>query len=177
MIYELENGYFVRALQKQDADGIYPLWFEDQDVCRYNRHGKFPKSREYFLDYIASLNREERVVWAVCHQVDGHIGNIALENISFIDRSAEFAIIMGAREHWGKGVAKCAGRTLIKHGFEKLNLFRICCGTAASNKGMCNLAVSLGMQQEGIRRKAFYLDGQWQDTIEFGLLRDEYPYF
>lgn len=173
MIYDLDDGYFVRALQMEDADGPYPSWFEDQEVCKYNRHGKYPKNRKYFFDYIASLNREDSVVWAICHSRDGHIGNVALESISVLNRSAEFAIIIGARDHWGKGAARRAGHALVSHGFDKLNLHRIGCGTAAGNMGMRQLALSLGMQQEGIRRQALFLDGSWEDVIEFGVLRDE----
>lgn len=177
MIYDIADGYFVRALKMEDLDGPYPSWFEDQEVCKYNRHGKFPKNRKYFVDYILSLNREDSVVWAICHNRDGHIGNIALEGISLLNRSADFVIIMGEREHWGKGVGRSAGHALLAHSFDKLNLYRIGCGTAAGNVGMRQLALSLGMQQEGIRRKALFLDGDWQDVIEFGVLRDEYRRF
>lgn len=174
MIYEIDQYYYVRALQLEDADGPYPLWFQDQDVCKYNRHGKFPKSRAYFHDYIASLNNEQNVVWAICHKNDGHIGNIALENIGAINRSAEFAIIMGDRRHWGKGIARQAGRVLVKHGFRKLNLHRISCGTAEDNISMKNLALSLGMKQEGVRREALFLDGRWVNVVEFGMLRSDF---
>lgn len=174
MIYQLDPSYYVRPLRQEDLDGPYPSWFEDQEVCQYNRHGKFPKNQSYFRTYIDDSNREDRIVWAICHGEDGHIGNIALEGLSLINRSGEFAIIMGDRRHWGRGVATMAGRTLLRHGFLKLNLHRIVCGTAATNMGMRSLALALGMQQEGVRRESLFLEGAWVDMVEFGILRSEY---
>lgn len=174
MIYSLNDNYYVRSLREEDLDGAYPSWFEDQEVCRFNSHGKFFKNRKYFEDYVEMLNSADRIVWAICHQADGHIGNISLQEISFVDRAAEFAILLGDKRHWGKGVGLVAGKRLFSHGFDKLNLERIYCGTAATNVAMRKLALSIGMQMEGTRRQHFFLDGERVDMIEYGILRSEF---
>jgi RimJ/RimL family protein N-acetyltransferase len=174
MIYQLNSDYFVRALRASDLDGPYPSWFEDQEVCKYNSHGKFARNSDWFKAFYESANAPDRVVWAVCHSKDGHIGNISLQDISLINRNAEFAILIGDRRHHGRGVGKIAGDALLKHGFNKLSLERIYCGTAATNTGMRKLAASLGMVEEGCRRKHLFLDGEWVDMVEFGILKDEF---
>lgn len=174
MIYELSEGYFVRPLADEDVEGGYPSWFEDQEVCRYNAHGKFFKTKAYFREYLNGLNREDRVVWAICHVTDGHIGNVSLQEISMINRTAEFAIILGDKRHWGKGVGLLAARKLFEHGFNKLNLERICCGTASTNEGMKKLALAMGMLLEGTRRKHLFLEGFRVDVLEYGILRAEF---
>ena len=174
MIYDLKNGYYVRNLLKKDLDGPYMSWFEDQDVCKFNSHGKFFKNENWFETFFNNLNLEEQLVWAICHIDDGHIGNITLQNISFINRNAEYAIIIGNRNHWLKSVALNASLALLRHGFEKLNLERIYCGTAATNIGMHKLALKLGMTEEGHRRKHFFLNGEWVDLLEFGVLREDF---
>jgi ribosomal-protein-alanine N-acetyltransferase len=174
VIYDLGNDYYVRGLEASDVAGPYPTWFSDQEVCRFNSHGKFAKTLEYFQEYVRGLNREDKLVWAVCHNADGHVGNISLQSISFINRSAELAIILGDRRHWGKGVGARAGLRLLEHGFAKLNLHRIYCGTAATNVGMQKLAAALHMKLEGTRRSHLFLEGQWVDVLEYGVLRDEF---
>ncbi|WP_419902617.1 GNAT family N-acetyltransferase [Kiloniella sp.] len=174
MIYQLPNDYYVRALRESDLGNAYPAWFEDQKATRYNSHGKFPKTQNWFQEFYEGLNREDRVVWAVCHKADGHIGNVSLQGLSFVNRNAEFAILIGDRRHWGKSLGLDVGRTLFRHGFLKLNLTRIYCGTAENNFGMKKLAQKLGMQEEGRRRKHLFLDGEWVDMLEFGVLRDEF---
>lgn len=174
MIYQLSKDYFVRPLAESDLDGAYPGWFEDQDVCRYNSHGKFFKTKAYFKEYLNELDRQDRVVWAVCHHKDGHIGNASLQQISLINRTAEFAILLGEPGHWGKGVGLLAGRKLLEHGFDKLNLERIYCGAAATNEGMKKLAGAMGMTLEGTRRQHFFLEGSRVDMLEYGILRAEF---
>ena len=174
MIYELSKDYFVRPLVEDDLDGAYPGWFEDQDVCQYNSHGKHFKTKTYFREYFNELNLEDRVVWAICHTEDGHIGNVSLQNISWIHRTAEFAILLGDKRHWGKTVGMMAGRKLLEHGFNKLNLERIYCGTATTNEGMKKLASAIGMSLEGTRRQHFFLEGSRVDMLEYGILRVEF---
>ncbi|APB34505.1 GCN5-ike N-acetyltransferase [Gloeomargarita lithophora Alchichica-D10] len=173
MIYTLNDQYYVRPLRLSDLEGDYPFWFEDQEVCQFNSHGKFFKTIDYFRQYIETINLENKVVWAICHQADGHIGNIALQNISIINRNAEFAIMIGNKKHWGKGIGKMSGLKLIQHGLYKLNLERIYCGTADTNIGMKSLAISLGMVEEGRRRKHLFFNGKWVDLVEYGLLRED----
>ena len=174
MIYQLSKDYFLRSLAAEDLNGPYPSWFEDQEVCRYNSHGKFFKSRSYFETYLSQLDHEDRVVLAICHAADGHIGNVSLQDISLINRTAEFAILLGDKRHWGKGVGSLAGRAIISHGFKKLNLERIHCGTASTNAGMQKLAKALGMALEGTRRQHLFLDGARVDLLEYGILRSEF---
>lgn len=174
MIYQLTDGYYVRPLAEDDINGPYPTWFEDQEVCRYNSHGKLFKNKAYFKDYLSELHRDDRMVWAICHVDDGHIGNASLQNISQINRTAEFAIILGDKRHWGKGLGHLVLRQLFEHGFHKLNLDRIYCGLAAPNEGMKRLAVSLGMTLEGNRRQHLFIEGRRVDMLEYGILRAEF---
>lgn len=166
----------VRGLSREDLQGNYPHWFNDMEVCRHNSHGVYPKSMEELAAFIDSLRSDRsKIVWAVIEKESGrHIGNVSLQNINFINRNAEFAVLMGEKAYWGKGIAHEAARLLVLHGFNKLNLHRVYCGTAASNSGMQRLADSLHMSREGVRRQALYLDGEYIDVWEYGVLRDDF---
>jgi RimJ/RimL family protein N-acetyltransferase len=176
MIYALSEDYYVRKLITDDLDGPYTFWFDDQIVCQFNSHGKFFKSKLHYKNFIDNLDDEKNIVWAICHKQDGHIGNIGLHQISSINRTAEFAIVIGNREHWGKKVGFLAGKSLLFHAFFKLNLERVYCGTASENHGMKRLALSLGMKHEGTRRSHFFLDNSRVDMEEFGILKAEFSY-
>ena len=174
MIYRLNDFYYVRTLLEADLDGSYPLWFEDQEVCLHNSHGKFFKTRSQLSEFVMNANRQDRIVWAICHVEDGHVGNIALENLSFVNRDADLGVLIGDKRHWGRGVASEAAKKILYHGFNKLNLRRIHCQAAESNRAMLSVARKLGMIEEGRRRQAVYVNGGWQDIIEFGILLDEF---
>jgi len=174
MIYETDRLYF-RGLCKADIDGPYLHWFNDQEVCRFNSHGRFPSTRKKMQMYIDMLQTSEsHLVWAVIEKgSDNHIGNIALQTIDRVNRSAEFAIVMGDKSCWGKGYALESAKTIIDHGFRKLGLHRVYCGTSENNLGMIKLAGRLGMRQEGVRCEALFENGSFVNAVEFGLLKGD----
>ena len=168
---------YLRSLAPEDAEESYPHWLNDPEVCKYNSHYKFPYTRERALDYIRHANSTKNalILAVVDKSNDRHIGNVALQEIDYISRNAEFAIIIGDKEYWGKGFGSEAASLIIDHGFRELNLHRIYCGTSEKNIGMQNLAMKIGMKQEGRRRQAILTDGELVDLIEYGVLRDEFP--
>lgn len=172
VIYETDK-IKVRGLCSEDIDGPYLHWFDDQEVCQFNSHGRFPSTRKKMLTYIDMLQTSDvNLVWAVIDkQREVHIGNVSLLSIDRHNRTAEFAIIMGDKETWGKGYALEASNLIINHGFKKLGLHRVFCGTSENNTGMIKLAAKLNMSQEGIRREALFENGHFVDIVEFGLLK------
>lgn len=167
----------LRPLAPADADGNYVNWLNDSEVCQYNSHHVFPYNRELAIKYIEDKQASKKdLVLAISTKGKGakHIGNVALQNIDYVSRSAEYAIILGEKNFWGKGIAKEASALIIRHGFNALNLRRINCGTSGKNIPMQKLAAYLGMRKEGRRKEALYKNGEYVDIIEYGLLRKNF---
>jgi RimJ/RimL family protein N-acetyltransferase len=166
----------VRPLTIADIQGGYGRWFNDPEVCRFNQHGIYPMTTATLEKYVHALEGDQtRIVWAICDVTnERHIGNVSLQSINLVHRNAEYAIIVGEKDYWGKGFSYQASCFLLKHGFERLNLHRIYCGTAAGNLGMKKLAMALKMKEEGIRRDAMLFNGHYVDCHEFGVLRHEF---
>ncbi|MDD3342349.1 MAG: GNAT family protein [Sulfurospirillaceae bacterium] len=163
---------YLRPLHVNDAERNYPSWLNDYEVCRYNSHGDTLYTKEMALSYIQNVqNNPTCKVFAICDKAsDKHIGNIALQAISTKNQSAEFAILLGDKAFWGKGLSKEAGKLLLKYGFEILKLHRIYCGTSEANTPMQRLALSLGMKLEGRRKEALFKDGTFYDILEYGIV-------
>ena len=166
----------LRSLLPADLEGAYFRWFNDSEVCRHNSHGRFPNSLARMQAYVDEVSRSRsQLVLAIMENSSGrHVGNIALQNIQWIDRTAEYAIVLGERDTWGKGFAKEASDLILRHGFLELNLHRIYCGTSADNLAMQKLAKHMGMEEGGRRREAVYKAGKHQDVLEYGILRSEF---
>jgi len=167
---------YLRPLVESDCDGPYPSWFNDLETCRGNSHHIFPYTPEAAREYVRQSNTvKDKLVLAIIRSKDNaHIGNIALDNINYINRTAELSVIIGDKSCWNKGYGKQAARLICDHGFLALNLNRVACGTFEDNVGMRKLAECLGMAEEGRRRKAVYKLGRYVDIIEYGMLRSEY---
>lgn len=163
---------YLRPIEMSDADGAYPSWLNDPDVCRYNSHGDTVYTREMAQSYIKSvIDNPNMVVLAICLREDErHVGNIALQQISLKNCNAELAILIGDPSVYGKGIGYEAGRLLVDYAFGTLKLHRLYCGTHSENIGMQKLALKLGMSEEGRRREALWKNGIFADIVEYGLL-------
>ena len=166
----------LRPLSLLDVDQNYVNWLNDPEVCEFNSHHVFPYTLALAKEYVEKVqtSRSDLVLAIVAIDSGKHIGNIALQNIHAVNRSAEYAIVLGDKAYWGKGVGKEASMLILKHGFETLNLHRIACGTSSANIPMQKLAAKLGFKEEGRRMQAMYKNGAFVDVIEYGLLREDY---
>jgi len=188
-LYETEKLY-VRPFEKSDLTEQYRSWFHDVDITRHNSHGLFPYTKEQMNKFLAQLESSDDIVWAVIAKPessteeykqafpearkDFHIGNIALQRINWINRSAEFACVFGEKAYWSKGFCTEAARLLFDHGFNRLNLHRIFTGTAATNIGMQKVALKLGMKEEGIFKDGTFLEGKYVNILAYGILKNEW---
>lgn len=168
------NTIYLRGLEEKDIEGPWFQWFNDAEVCKYNSHAVFPNSVAAMKDFLARTKAsKEEVVFAICDKkTDKHVGNVAWQKIDPLARSAEFAIVIGDREAWGKGVGAEAGKLMVEYAVSKLNLRRLHCGTHAENKAMRKLALKMGMREEGVRKEAGFKDGRYHDIVLFGMVRD-----
>jgi ribosomal-protein-alanine N-acetyltransferase len=166
---------YLRALSVADLDGGYVDWLNDAEVSAHNSHHVFPYSVEEARAHIADMQDLKRnlVLAMVAKDTEKHIGNISLQSIDYISHTAEYAIMVGDKEYWGKGIASEASRLILAHGFNALNLHRIYCGTSSTNEAMQKLALALGFTQEGVRREAMFKAGGYVDIIEYGMLVGE----
>ncbi|MEO6054543.1 MAG: GNAT family protein [Chthoniobacterales bacterium] len=166
----------LRPLTEADVDGDYALWLNDPEICAQNSHATFPMSQENLRSFVTQASQSKTQVTLAIELKDGnrHIGNISLQSIQWIARNAELAILIGAKDCWGKGYGAEAATAIVEYGFQRLGLHRIHCGTYSGNAGMANVAAKLGFKEEGLRRQAAFKDGTFLDVIEYGLLADEF---
>ena len=165
----------LRPLSLEDVNDTYVGWLNDAEVCAYNSHHVYPYTRELAIEYVTRVRsqKSDLVLAVIAKDTKKHIGNISLQNMNPVNRSAEFAILMGDKDSWGKGIGTEAAKLIVKHGFEQLNLHRIYCGTSEENIAMQKLAASLGFKEEGRSRQEMFKNGSFRDVIRYGLLRDE----
>lgn len=168
---------YLRGLEEADLGGDYFQWFNDAETCAFNSHARFPNTAQAMQDYFRRTqgSRSEIVFAVVLKAKDRHVGNVALQEVDWIARSAAFSILIGARNLHGKGIGREAALLVRDYAFARLNLRRLHCGTHAGNQGMRALALAMGMREEGRRVQAMYKNGAYHDIIEYGMLRPETP--
>jgi len=91
----------LRALREDDLNDNYLQWLNDEEVCRFNSHAVFPNTEQKMKAYFAGVqNSQNQVVLAIIDQENTkHIGNVSLQNINWVSRNAEFAILLGEKNY------------------------------------------------------------------------------
>jgi RimJ/RimL family protein N-acetyltransferase len=163
----------LRPLVAADATREYLGWLNDPAVLRYRAPKAFPTTMPQLRAWIASLPARGDLVLAIrTRRGDRHVGNIALNTILWIHRSAELSVMLGAQDARGRGLGREAISLLTDHGFGSMGLNRI---WAESPNPAFNRAVrSLGWRKEGVKREALLVDGVLADADCWSILAREW---
>ena len=170
------TSIYLSPLTEEDVTPQYISWLNDKDVCRENSHATFPNTRERTIDYVRSVtgSKSEVVLGIRWKKNDRHVGNISLQKINWVSRSAELAIILGDKGYWNKGIGTEAYSLMIDYAFSTLNLNRVSSAQTVRNKGMIAVCEKCGMKREGILRQILYKEGEYADAVIYSILRAEY---
>jgi RimJ/RimL family protein N-acetyltransferase len=78
------------------------------------------------------------------------------------------------RAWWGHGYGREAVRRVVEFGFTSLELHRLEADVDPRNASSIQALEGLGFQREGYQRQRYFLDGELQDAVLYGLLRPEW---
>ena len=146
-----------------------------------------PNHRKYYREYRES-NIEDQITWYenimmkdpswhhfVVKPINSNkiIGVVFLNHIHPVYKTGEFGITLGDPEYRGKGYGRDMLETLIKYGFEELNLNRIWCEVYSNNDSM-HLYRKIGFKDEGVLRQHVFKNGEYLDSYVLGMLKTEY---
>ncbi len=185
MIYKKDNIIlrpFTDFFVWDDVESTnYIEWFEKPEIVELTSHGILPKTRESFEEYVKGNDGISYLVYSIyiesgkiTNQYYRHIGNIALQQINWINRSAELAIIIGEKEYHRKGIATFAVKCMVYHAFMKMGLHRVWSGTSCKNIGMQKVFNKCGFEKEGVFREAKFHCGDFVDIYEYAILDFEF---
>jgi [ribosomal protein S5]-alanine N-acetyltransferase len=100
------------------------------------------------------------------------IGCAGLRDIDHEHLQAELGFWIG-REWWGQGYAREAAAAVIRFGFERLGMNRICAHHMARNPAAGQVLIHAGMQREGLLRERVRKWGVYEDVVLYAILRED----
>jgi len=103
-----------------------------------------------------------------------YIGDCGLMGLQDPHRSAELGIVIGDRSYWGRGYGREAVHLLLHYGFHYLGLRRVVLTTHARNLRAIRCYLACGFVEEGRARKAVWVEGEYLDAVNMGILREEF---
>ncbi|MBN2152312.1 MAG: GNAT family N-acetyltransferase [Candidatus Lokiarchaeota archaeon] len=101
------------------------------------------------------------------------IGQCAIR-LDWKNRVGNLGMVIGEKEHWGKGFGTEAMRLLVDYGFGTLGMNRMELETFDFNERAIKAFSKVGFKEEGRRRQAHYIDGRFNDVVFMGLIQGEW---
>lgn len=167
----------LRAVEKDDLP-LFVRWLNDREVYRslLIRSPLSLASEEKWYENMLARPPAQHPLVIEIESLSGWqpIGTCSFHEIDWLNRSAEFGIMLGEKSEWGKGWGRKAVRLLVHHGFANLNLNRIYLYVFASNERAIRAYQAAGFTTEGRLRQDIFQNGQYIDALVMGMLRSEW---
>ena len=169
----------LREYVSTDATAIHK-WWNDQETtlwmgARFRRPSTL-KERTDSLESIISRPPEDSVYFAIADKTtSAYIGGIDLTSIDWIDRHGVLSIVIGDLANRNKGYGGEAIGLLLKHAFGNMKLHKVELNVSAKNEQALRCYLKAGFQIEGRKRDHSFVDGEYCDEIQMGILESEFP--
>ena len=164
----------LRALTGDDLPQLVKL-HNDAEVKTLAAMHQFPvspESEKAWLDSILMDKSNTKAYFGIEETATNQLAGICfLQNINWVDRYAWFGIAI-LSEHQGKGFGKEALDLIVQHGFEALNLQKICLYVLAANSAAISLYQRKGFVTEGLLKNHCNLKGKPCDLLIMSLFRE-----
>lgn len=165
----------LRELSKSDLSEINK-WRNDHGVTDLLGNNFLYIANEvdekWYENYLQ--NREQNKRLAIVDLDSNIIGTIQLTGIHAVNRTAEYSVMIGDKDYWGKGVGFIASQQILKHGFDDLNLNRIYLTVLKNNERAIRLYKKLGFKEEGIQQESIFKNGLFQDLVFMAILKKDF---
>jgi RimJ/RimL family protein N-acetyltransferase len=169
------ENFLLRTLEKEDLP-LKVRWINDPQV-HVHLHYEIPlglaKTEYWYQDAIADNTRRDFIIET---NQSVPVGITGLIGIDYLHRTAEFYVLVGETQYWGKGIGTGAGALLINWAFNWLDLHKIWATADSENVASIKMLKKIGFKEEAILRQERRSAGKWVDVIRVGLLRSEFNF-
>lgn len=171
--YEGERIYF-RPIEPGD-EPLCRRWINDPRVWRTLSH-RTPVNECREREWIEGHGKRDTdvICGIVARDGDRLVGSCGLHQISPVDHSAVYGLMIGEVEAQNQGYGSEATRLMVQLGFEEFNLHRIELCVYDFNPRAIRVYEKAGFVREGIRRQAVWRGSQYRDVLIYGILREEW---
>lgn len=131
-----------------------------------------PITRSQEEEWIDELGEGDDVNLLVCDDGDP-VGTVGLNGFGGTAGSAEVGYWMHPDFH-GNGYATAAVELLVGYGFDERRLHRVMAKVFDFNDASKRVLEKVGFVEEGVKREAAFVGGEYVDVVLYGLLEDEW---
>lgn len=151
----------------RELSATYQRWFHDFDVLTtYATDGLRPLTRAVEGERYELPSRHDHLSFTVYEKEAWRpIGLTNLYDVDRFNRTAQFGIVIGEKEFWGKGHGVEATRLVLDYGFAGLGLNSILLAVFGFNEQAIGAYIQAGFRAVGRWREAHRFAGHSYDVI------------
>jgi RimJ/RimL family protein N-acetyltransferase len=168
----------LRAVERSDLPR-YVEWFSDPAVSE-NLSMQSPMGlaqEERWFEENLTLPAEQQAMAIDAKTGRGkweHIGGTGFHLLDKRNRLAECGIVIGNKKYWNRGYGTDALLTLLRYGFETVNLNCIQLRVFEFNVRAMHVYEKIGFAAEGVQREAHFYRGRYWNLHFYSILRREW---
>lgn len=163
----------LRDLKISDIDYMREF-VENDEISKNFVFTRYPYSKEKMISFIkSSWEDKKNVHYAITDENDNYIGTVSLKNINYIDKNAEYAIVI-RKKYWGQKIALKATDKILFYGFNTLNLEKIYLNVLSNNVRAINFYEKYGFKKEGVFKNHIYYFGKYVDMIWYAFFKNDF---
>jgi RimJ/RimL family protein N-acetyltransferase len=175
-IVNIEGEQIALGPARRDLLPLYQRWANDFEVTRTTGLAARVMTLEAEEAWLAAISSgESNVAFTIYERATWRpIGLCGLHDLDLRHRTAEFGLMIGAKECWGRGYGTEVSRLTLDYGFNVIGLHNIMLRVFASNGRAIRAYQRVGFREVGRRREAHRLGGRVQDVIWMDCLATEF---
>jgi RimJ/RimL family protein N-acetyltransferase len=165
----------LRALEERDIVHL-ERWWTDPEWQQLQQATVRPRPEGATGDLFRrwSRNDEPGAAGFSIQSLQGEfVGHVSLWGAALPVRAAALSIVIGPN-HVGTGFGPDAVRIMVRYGFLAMGLNRIELSVWAFNTRARRAYEKAGFVEEGVRREAAFVNGEFADEVVMGLLRRDW---
>lgn len=169
----------IRQLKPEEVEEFWKIAFSDSQAAWTKLNGPYfhddlPSKDEFVntLAYKYWINNQNHLLIINDDQIVGSVG------ASFEDgplkRWIDMGITIYPQNMWDKHIGRQALNLFIDYLFKLYDLPHLGLTTWSGNPRMMHLATKIGLKQEARIRQVRFYEGEYYDSLKYGILRSEW---
>ena len=152
----------------------YVEWLNDFEIAKGINHYTDIISIDSEKEWLEKATSKKYIFAIINKENDTLLGNISLNNIKEVNRTAELGIFIGDVNYLSHGYGSEAIMLLLNYAFKFLNLNNVMLRVYSFNKRAIKAYEKCGFKTFGVWKNSYYFDGEYCDEIFMNVLKEDF---
>ena len=174
--YSIGSVIYLRSPLEVDLHGPWYEWLSDEETTQFLSDRYWPNSIDLQREFFESLkNDRSRLALSIIDiKTEKHIGICSLSYINWIHGYADFAVIIGDKEHRSGHAAIEAIDLLLEIAFLRLNMLNVKGSYLSVNKATEQLMKLFQFEITGVNKALINFRGKKVDLVNVQISKEQW---